>query len=300
MPDLNTSVAPLIGVTGAPGNVGTPLVRELLKRGARVRVLARHPEKAWQAFADAPPSQIEFVMMEFGQRRTYLNAFDGLDKLFVLRPPAVSQVSKAVFPALDVALGAGVRHFALLSIQGADRLPFTPHAQLEKHLGGNGATYTFLRASFFMQNLTTTHLPDLKKGIIAVPAGNGRTSFVDANDVGEAAAIILTEGGHENRAYELTGPDALTYAEVAQIFTRVTGHLYRYTDPNPLTFYRQMRGHGAGRAEVLVMTAIYATARLGLAKHVSDDLPALLGRPAHSIEDFAHTLTGLLQGDHHA
>ncbi|MFK7603010.1 SDR family oxidoreductase [Deinococcus sp. SM5_A1] len=296
---------PLIGVTGAPGNIGTPLVRELLRRGARVRVLARHPEKARQAFADAPPSQIEFGTMEFGNRQTYLDAFNGVDKLFVLRPPAVGGVAKDMFPALDVALGTGVRHFALLSIQGAAKLPFTPHAQLENHLAGNGATSTFLRPSFFMQNLTTTHLPELKKGIIAVPAGNGRTSFVDADDVGEAAAIVLTESGHENRAYELTGPDALTYREVAQIFTRITGHLYRYTDPNPLTFYRQMRGHGAGRAETLVMEAIYATVRLGLAKHVSDELPALLGRPAHSIEDFAQTLTALLQntplqGDSHA
>lgn len=83
-----------------------------------MRVLARHPEKARQAFADAPPSQIEFGTLEFGKRPTYLNAFDGLDKLFVLRPPAVSQVSKDMFPALDVALGAGVRHFVLLSLKG--------------------------------------------------------------------------------------------------------------------------------------------------------------------------------------
>ncbi|CAM4449758.1 SDR family oxidoreductase [Deinococcus marmoris] len=293
MPDLHKSISPLIGVTGAPGNIGTPLVRALLRRGARVRVLARHPETARQAFADAPPSQIEFGTMEFGKRQTYLDAFDGLDKLFVLRPPAVSQVSRDMFPALDVALGAGVRHFVLLSLQGADKLTITPHAHLEKHLGGNGAVYTFLRPSFFMQNLTTTHLPELKKGIIAVPAGNGRTSFVDTGDVAEAAAIVLTEDGHENRAYGLTGPAALTYREVAEIFTRVTGHLYRSTDPSPIAFYRLMRGQGAGRAETLVMEAIYATARLGLAKHVSDDLPTLLGRPAHSIEDFARSLPGL-------
>lgn len=291
MPDSSS----LIGVTGAPGNVGTPLVRALLRRGARVRVLARHPDKARQAFAEVSPSQIEFGTLEFGRRRTYLNAFDGLDQLFVLRPPAVSQVSRDMFPALDVALGAGVRHFALLSLQGADKLPFTPHAQLEKHLSGNGAAFTFLRPSFFMQNLTTTHLPELRKGIIAVPAGNGRTSFVDADDVGEAAAIVLTENGDDNRAYELTGPEALTYHEVAEVFTRVTGRLYRYTSPSPLAFYRQMRRHGAGRAETLIMEGIYATARLGLAKHVSEDLRVLLGRPASSIEDFARALPVLDQ-----
>ncbi len=291
---------PVIGVTGAPGNTGTPLVHELLRRGVRVRVLARHPDRAREAFAQVPAGQLEFRTLEFGRRQTYLDAFGGLERLFVLRPPQIAQVRRDMVPALDVALGAGVRHFVLLSLQGADRLPFTPHAQLEKHLAGNGAAYTFLRPSFFMQNLTTTHLPELKKGIIAVPAGQGRTSFVDADDVGQAAAVVLTESGHENRAYELTGPEALTYGEVAEIFTRVTGHLYRSTNPSPLAFYRQMRGHGAGRAETLIMEGIYATARLGLAKHVSDDLPALLGRPAHSIEDFAKTLPTLLQGDHHA
>jgi uncharacterized protein YbjT (DUF2867 family) len=292
----------VIGVTGAPGNTGTPLVHELLRRGARVRVLARHPDRAREVLADAPADQIEFCTLEFGRRQTYLDAFGGLDRLFVLRPPQIAQVRRDMVPALDVALGAGVRHFVLLSLHGADRLPFTPHAQLEQHLRGNGAAYTFLRPSYFLQNLTTTHLPELRHGELAVPAGRGRTSFVDARDVAEAAATVLTASGHEHRAYELTGPEALTYGEVARIFTQVTGKLFRYTNPTPLAFFRRLRRRGVPAAQVLVMEAIYATARLGLARHVSDELPALLGRPARTTEDFAHDLRPLLQvqGEPHA
>ncbi|GGM08310.1 NAD(P)-dependent oxidoreductase [Deinococcus aerophilus] len=292
----------MIGVTGAPGNIGTPLVRELLRRGARVRVLARHPDRAQDAFAGASAGQIEVRTLEFGRRQTYLDAFGGLDSLFVLRPPQITQVRRDMVPALDVALGAGVRHFALLSLQGAHRLPFTPHAQLEQHLRGNGAAYTFLRPSFFLQNLTTTHLPELRHGELAVPAGRGRTSFVDARDVAEAAATVLTERGHEHRSYELTGPEALTYREVAEIFTHVTGKLFRYTAPSPLAFFRRMRRRGLPAAQVLALEAVYATIRLGLAGHVSADLPALLGRPSRTTADFAHDLRPLLQaqGESHA
>ncbi|MBZ9711750.1 SDR family oxidoreductase [Deinococcus multiflagellatus] len=286
----------LIGVTGAPGNVGTPLVRELLRRGARVRVLARRPEVARQALADVA-AQVEFAPLTFGERPTYARALQGLDRLFVLRPPQLSRVTRDLVPALDVALGAGVRHFALLSLQGADRLTVTPHAQLEAYLRGTGADWTFLRPGFFLQNLSTTHLPELRRGELAVPAGQGRTSFVDVRDVAEAAAVVLTEAGHAGRAYELTGPQALTYGELAEVFSGALGRPVRYTNPSPLAFFRLLRARGVPPAQILVMEAIYATARFGLAAHVSQDLPQLLGRPARTAQDFAHDLPALLQGD---
>ena len=161
----------------------------------------------------------------------------------------------------------------------------------------SGAQYTFLRPSFFMQNLTTTHLPELQQGEIYVPAGGGRTSFVDVRDVAEAGAVVLTEHGHEKRAYELTGSEALTYGEVAQRFTAATGRLIRYADPSPLAFFRHMRARGVAAGQIIVMEGIYATARLGIAGRVTPELARLLGRPPRTVDEFARDHADLILGE---
>ncbi|WP_230272188.1 SDR family oxidoreductase [Deinococcus sp. 6YEL10] len=281
----------VIGVMGAPGNVGTPLVQDLLARGAQVRVLARRPAQAREVFGVRPG--LEYAELELGRRATYVAAFRGLERLFVVRPPQISNVARDMIPALDVALGAGVTHMTLLSLQGADRQPWVPHAKLEVYLRQSGVLWTFLRPSFFLQNLTTTHLPDLRQGEIFVPAGAGRTSFIDVRDIAEVAALVLTTDGHAGRAYELTGASALTYAQVAQAFT-AAGRSVRYSDPSPLAFYRRLRARGLPAAQVLVMEAIYAAARFGLAAHVSPDAARLLGRPPRTVEGFARDSAHLL------
>lgn len=282
----------LIGVTGAPGNVGTPLVQALLARGARVRVLARRPDHARAALGEAPG--LEFGHLEFGNRRTYVSAFRGVDRLFVVRPPQLSQVRRDMVPALDVALGAGVTQMVLLSLQGAEKNPVVPHAQLEKYLMGSGVDYTLLRPSFFMQNLTTTHLPELRHGEVFVPAGQGRTSFIDVRDIAAVAALVLTEPGHEGKAYELTGDDTLTYEEVAAKLTAAAGRTIRYANPSPLAFYRRLRARGVPAGQLLVMEAIYAAARFGLAGRVTPETARLLGRPPRSFDDFARDVAPLL------
>lgn len=283
---------PLIGVTGAPGNVGTPLVEALLARGARVRVLARRPEQAREVFGER--RGLEFGELEFGNRTTYVAAFQGVERLFVTRPPQLSRVKRDMVPALDVALGAGVTQMVLLSLQGAEKNPVVPHAQLEKYLIGSGVSYTLLRPSFFMQNLTTTHLPELRRGEVSVPAGRGRTSFIDVRDIADVAALVLTEPGHAGQAYELTGSEALTYAEVARKFSAATGRPIRYTNPSPLAFFRHMRARGLPTAQVLVMEAIYAAARFGLAARVTPDTARLLNRSPRSFDDFARDVAPLL------
>jgi len=282
-------IGPLIGVTGAPGNVGTPLVEALLAQGARVRVLARRPDHAREVFGER--QGLEFGALEFGNRTTYVAAFQGVHRLFVTRPPQLSRVGRDMVPALDVALGAGVQQMVLLSLQGAEKNPVVPHAQLEKYLIGSGANYTLLRPSFFMQNLTTMHLPELRRGEVYVPAGRGRTSFIDVRDIADVAALVLTEPGHAGQAYELTGSEALTYTEVAEKFSAATGRPVRYADPSPLAFFRHMRARGLPAAQVLMIEAIYAAARFGLAARVTPETARLLDRAPRSFDEFAREIT---------
>ena len=204
-----------------------------------------------------------------------------------MRPPQLSNVERDLFPALDAAAALGVARVVFLSVQGAENNRFVPHHRVEVRLRANGGAWTFLRPSFFMQNLSTTHRRDIaERNEIFVPAGGGRTSFVDTRDVGAAAVKVLTEPGHTLQAYELTGREALTYAQVADLFSEVLQRPIVYADPSLGSFWRRMRGYGYPRAYVGVMMALYTVCRLGLAAQVRPELARLLGREPISLEQF--------------
>lgn len=267
-------------VTGATGSVGGEVVRLLAERGAPVVAAVRDPEYPLPAPA---------VAFDFENPTTYELAFRGARRLFLVRPPAVSDVKGSILPALDAAREAGVRHVVLLSLLGAEKNSVVPHRAIEDYLRESGMEWTFLRAGFFMQNLTTTHRADiLERDEIMIPAGRGRTSFIDVRDIAGVAARALSEPGHEGRAYDLTGAEALTYGEVAEVLSEVLGRPIAYRRPGLLGFMAHMRRRRHALPFILVMAGIYTTARLGLAGRVTDDVERLLGRPPISFRQFAH------------
>lgn len=273
----------LVAVTGATGNVGVEVVRRLQAEGLAVRALVVDPEAARERLGvDVDP--VRFV---FGDASTYEAAFAGVHALFLMRPPQIADVARRIHPAIDAARAAGVRKIAFLSLQGVERNPVVPHHRIERHLRGSGVPTVYLRPSFFMQNLSTTHRDEIRGGCLVVPAGRGRTSFVDVRDVAEVAAKVLLEDGHEGRAYELTGRDALDYAQVAAVLSDVVGRRIVYADPSPLAFWRHARSAGHPVPYVLIMLALYSVARFGLAARVAPDLERLLGRPAIDVCTFA-------------
>ncbi len=136
-----------------------------------------------------------------------------------------------------------------------------------------------------------THRAEIHRGRIVVPAGHGKTSFIDARDVAAVAVKALVEPGHENRAYALTGSAALDYGQMAVLFTEILGQPVTYTRPDLLQFVRWSRARRSEWSYVLMMGAIYTTARLGLAGTITGDLAPLLGRPPTTMREFiaAHT-----------
>ena len=276
-------------VTGATGTVGHHVVQGLKDRNREVVAATRDPEAARHVLS------VPARRFDFHDPATY-SAFDEADALFLVRPPAITRVWTSIFPALDAARERGVRHVVFLSVLGAGENPFVPHRWIEekvKRLGrpsesASRLTWTFLRPSFFLQNLSTTHCAEIReRNEIFVPAGTGRTSFIDARDVAAAAVTALTEDGHAGAAYSLTGPDALTYGEVASVLTDVLDRPIRYADPSVWAFIRRQRSEGRPLPFVLVMTGIYLTARFGLAARVTDDLQRLLERAPRTVRDFA-------------
>lgn len=277
-------------VTGAGGNVGSVVARLLAEAGAAPRLAVRPGgSTAGAGPAGAGPAG-DAVPFDFTDPGTWGRALAGAESLFLVRPPALGNVTRDLLPALAAARDAGVGHVVFLSLQGAERNRVVPHATVEAWLRSSGMAWTFVRPSFFHQNLSTTHAADIRdRGALMVPAGRGRTAFVDVHDVGAvAAAALLRPAEHRYRAWTVTGPRALTYDEVADVLTRELGRRIVYERPGVLAYARHARrrlGMSAGMA--LVTSAIYTTARLGMAGGLTDDVRTVLGRDPIDLADFA-------------
>ncbi|MHB1341698.1 MAG: SDR family oxidoreductase [Coriobacteriia bacterium] len=265
-------------VTGATGNVGSLVIAALRARGADVRAASR----SGRACGGAPG-----VVLDFRDARTFHDALDGVDTVFLVRPPQMSD-AREMRPFIDAMAAAGVARVVFLSVQGAGTNPFVPHHGIERALVRSGIAWTFLRPSFFMQNLSTTHATDIReRDEVFVPAGRGRTNFIDVADIAEAAAVVLAQGGHAGKAYELTGSAALTYTEVAEAISRACGRTIIYPVPSSRQFARRMREAGHDAAFIRVMGSIYLIARMGMAGGTTNELEVLLGRRPTTFEEFA-------------
>lgn len=269
-------------VTGATGNVGEEVVKALQARDMTFRVGVRNVERVQDTFGN----DVDVVRFDFLDESSFSKAFDGIDALFLVRPPQLANVEKEIIPALDAAIKAGVKHMVFLSLQGVENNKVTPHYKIEQYLLQADVDYTFLRAGFFMQNLSTTHQKEIReRDEIAVPVGKALTSFIDVRDIAAVAVEALTDRKHRNQSYTLTGSEALSYYQVADILSEALGRTIRYTNPSPFRFFfAQQRLAGIGYA--FVVTMLYTITRFGNASEVSDDVKAILAREPISFRTF--------------
>jgi uncharacterized protein YbjT (DUF2867 family) len=280
-------------VTAATGTVGRAVVRELAAAGVPVRAASRDPARARERFetellaSDADAEHVEYVAFDFEKPETYHPALDGASAMFLVRPPEVGRVSRDVFPFVDAADRMGVEHAVVLSVLGAEKNPILPHRRIEKHVAASGLAWTFLRASFFCQNLLEVHREDVvERDRIFLPAGDGATSFVDARDIGAVAAEAFQDDALRDRAIDVTGSEALTYHEVAAVMSDVLDREITYANPGVLEYARTEYRHGTPLPFVLIQLAVYGTARLGLAGRVTDDVERILGRDPITVREF--------------
>jgi uncharacterized protein YbjT (DUF2867 family) len=269
-------------VTGSTGTVGAFVVEELLGRGTQVRAAVRPGRDG-----GAGPTRVAEVELDFRDPSTFEAALAGVSRVFLMRPPQMSD-AKEMRPFIDAMATRGVEQVAFLSVQGAGSNSFVPHHGIERYLKRSGLPWTFLRPSFFMQNLSTTHRADIcERNEVYVPAGRGKTNFIDAADVAEAIGVVLTTPGHLGQAYEITGGEALTYAEVAQTLSHVCDREIVYPRPSSREFKSRMAASGCDEEFVSVMGSIYLIAKLGMAAGTTDELERLIGRAPTTLQEWA-------------
>lgn len=273
-------------VTGATGNVGSRVVELLLAAGVPVRAAAASVDAVRSRFGD----RVEAVALDFTDPSTWPAAYSGVQRMFLMRPPHLGRPRTQMLPSLEAAKAAGIGHVVLLSLQGAEHSTVVPHHALEVWLRRSGLSWTFVRAAFFMQNLSTTHLTDVRdRDAIMVPAGDGATAFVDVHDVAAVAAeALIHPEDHRCTAWTPTGPQALTYAQIATTLTEVLDRPIRYSRPGLLRYARHARSVlGLPWGMVGVTSAIYTIARLGRAGGLTDDVRTVTGNHPTAFHEFA-------------
>ncbi len=208
-------------ITGATGNVGSAVLEHLGTTDMDVRVLTRDESKA-KSYRDRG---VEAVVGDYLEPETLGPALEGVSTVFLLTPIHPDQVPQAINVIEATKESGNDPRVVRLSVHQASHEAPTrisrQHAEIEDKLISSGLPYTLLQPQSFMQNTLMTARTVASEGRIYQPFGNGRLGMIDARDIGEVAAKVLTEDGHEGKAYTLTGPAAISFYDVAQALSEV-------------------------------------------------------------------------------
>jgi uncharacterized protein YbjT (DUF2867 family) len=277
----------MILVTGGTGTIGRATVAALQAAGQRFKVAARSPREVKQR-------GVEAVTLDWSELDTYLPAMQGVHKLFLLTPNSERQVGYVV-QAIAAARRAGVKHIVRLSVMGADSDPGVIlgrlHNAAERELKLSGIAWTMLRPTFFMQNFINYYgVHPNKDGEIHLPHGGGKAAWVDARDVGEVAAKVLSSEGYEGKAFDLTGREALSTEEVLAILSEVFGHKYKYVDVPEDEAGKAMEAMKMPLWLVDAFMELHALVKNGHAATIADGVQSILDREPRSVRDWAKSL----------
>ena len=281
-------------VIGASGRVGRHVVDQLLKRGAEVRVLTRDPAKA------SFPTGVEVVQGDLLDIDALRTALSDVSTLFLLNAVAGDEFTQAII-TLNVAREAGIERVVYLSVFQADRAVNVPHFAVksgaERMLEAMDFGATILRPTYFIDNETMVKDVILQHGVYPMPIGSKGVAMVDARDIAEVAAIELIRrdtapGKLPSETINLVGPDTLTGADVAAIWSDVLGRPIVYGGDDPSGFEQNMATFMPRwmAYEMRLMAERYVSHGMIPDDGDRERLTVLLGRPLHSYRDFARTL----------
>jgi uncharacterized protein YbjT (DUF2867 family) len=272
----------MIVITGASGNVGQHVVNELAAQGHAVRALSRQPMRQ-----ESRP-KVGWVAADLDDPKSLAAALQGADKL-VLITPAHRRMVEHQMAVVEAAIKVGVKKIAKLSGLGAGpeapiRLP-QKHYAIEQAIAETGIDYSFVRPNLFMQVLLGSAQSISNDGAIYAPAGNGSISFIDARDV---ARVLAAEVQRDGRAIvEITGPQALSYADAAHTLAEVIGRPVQHINVTPEQARASMLGTGMDSWLVEAFLELFDIYRAGHGSAVlADNFKACTDISATSLQRF--------------
>jgi uncharacterized protein YbjT (DUF2867 family) len=275
----------MILITGASGSLGAAVLEEVRKCGAPLRAMYRSKEDAGNAAAG-----ISTVIADFASKESLKPALAGVDTVFLVCSP-IPKLVELESNVIDACRAGGVKHVVQCSALGAGDYPKSfPswHRKVEDKLKASGLGYTILRPNSFMQNILAYYAPSIRaQGAWYASMGKGRNSSIDARDIASVAAKTLTSPGeHAGKTYELNGPEAVTYIELAERISRVANRKVAYVDIPEAAQKKSMLDLGMPEWQVNALLELQHYYANGQGGEVTDVLPKLLGRAPVKLDDF--------------
>lgn len=275
-------------ITGATGNVGFEVIRFLTKNNSTNNIIAgvRNINAAKKLFKDY--STIDFVNFDFEQPDTFDNALKNINTIFLLRPAHISDIDKYFVPLMTKLKEYEVNEVVFLSVQGAEKSKVIPHNKIEKLIENYNLNHIFLRPSYFMQNLTTTLLKDIKnKRQIILPAGKAKFNWIDIENIGEISSIMLNRfSDFSNQTFELTGEQNIDFFEVTDLINTVIKRPISFSNVNPLKFYKIKKNDGMEKGMIIVMIMLHMLPRFQKEPVISNYYEQLTGKKPTTLIDF--------------
>jgi uncharacterized protein YbjT (DUF2867 family) len=274
---------------GATGNVGSKVVNSLKRRGESLKITYRNLEKlknfGWKG--------IETTYFDYNKPETFKNAFEEVSKVFIVAPSGDPNSFEIMRPFLEYIKKVKLEHIVFLSALGADDNDQNPLRLIETEIISSKIPYTILRANFFMQNFLEGFLEESieNRNGIFLPAGNGKTSFIDCRDIAEVAAVCLTEKGHANKEYVLTGGEALDHFNIAKILTKYLGREITYYPLSDDEYREILRAVNFPEAAIDFMISLYTPVKLGMAANITKDVHSLLKRKPTTFKKYVKDYT---------
>jgi NAD(P)H dehydrogenase (quinone) len=278
------STADLIAVTGATGGLGGRVARRLADRGVRQRLVVRDPDRA----PALDGAEVAEAAAGYDDRDGLRRALEGAGTLFMVSASEDPDRMRLHRNVVGAAADAGVGRVVYTSFYGAaPDCTFTfgrDHWHTEELIRGSGLGHTFLRDSLYIDFLPLMVGAD---GVIRGPAGDGRVAAVARDDIADVAAAVLTAGdGHDGRTYDMTGPEALTMAEIADELSRASGREVAYHAETIEEAYASRASYGAPDWEVTGWVTTYVAIANGDLEAVGGDVEAVAGHPPMSLAEF--------------
>ena len=271
----------MILITGASGNIGREVLKHTMATGTNIRAAYQDASKA-----DAP-SGVEVATVDFNQPETLKAALQGVDRVFLVGPPS-AQLALLEQKAVDVIRHAGIKQLVKLSAMG-DRAATFPrqHAESEDYIRSTGIPYTFLRPNGFMQNLVNYNAGTINaQNAFYGSEGDGKVSHIDIRDIAAVAAKVLTEDGHISEAYTLTGPEALSSAQIAEKLSDQVGRRISFVNLPPEQLKQALLSAGISDWSADALIDLQRLYREGGAATVTQEVERLLGRKPTSYGRF--------------